>query len=1049
MKQLLLLFVSLLFGGMTFAQGSIVPIVVDNLSDYTGDAPYVLNKADNRVYALNNLGEYERYGIYESVADLTIAKPVQMTQIQYIETRLNTQTGYINTGYIHKSTTRVVADVEITENSAQNWEGVFGARNGNWERNAFVVFSRSDKEGAWNKGCYSRTFQDGSRYEQPGTDEIPMNTRITVAAEGRTVTFTRQGEASPAASITAGEEGAVADDGVNTMFVFDLNTAGPDGFRRDNSRCYMKVYSFKIYEDGNLVCDFVPVVTEKGEAGLRDVISGDVHVAEDGQIFLSPDGDEVANSGKGITVYEGKLVFNTTDQMLYKYVNGAFQLVGPRTYQPAEERDGFADYRNMNNWETNPDHTVVYDGKILYDEATGMNEINNYEGIGGFEPLMVRIPTEEGENYNFSYKYTSSPYNSWHGVEMHTYVSNFYDTWTSHSGLSVEGDILATYSLPFDGTPEEKEVNLEFTANQDAETVVFQFGDVNDGALGFWFHFSDLKLQKLNYPETYPVINIYKPLLEELIPQVEAFNGNTTEALRNALNQALQEAKAVVNGDDLEAQRVALENLRQAFNDAKSINSGAFDALVKTIAMAKEEGLDVTEAEDFIVNGTSQGQLDQVLRVLRDNRKTYHAEKQPNVFSGHDVQAGDFYLYNVGQQRFLTGGSDWGAHAALGMPGTLVTLETIDTPEEPQEGEEVANRPNPETDFHINTHLQNGEENGIPKVYLTYRGYCDGPKAGAWRFVKLPNGNYNILQADYPDVYVKFNPYASTDGGNGDYSTVGTEERNVAEDDLDAQWILVTVADRDALIEKATADAPADASYKIVNPGFCQRAEVEPAWQIFNGSVWGRGGNHPDFALESWNTNDCSFSTSVSPLKPGFYLLSVQGFYRDGNHNEQARLITEEDAEPAQNAYVYCGMSDVLLPNIVTEADKAPGLGNNTSVGEYPDGIDQACQFFQLGLYKSHLLVEVDASGILDIGVAKDMKGHEGDWVVVDNFRLTYFGATEPTEEQIDNFTGIENTEIIKVIEGDNKVYNLQGMQVTHTVKGHIYIKNGKKFISK
>ena len=669
----------------------------------------------------------------------------------------------------------------------------------------------------------------------------------------------------------------------------------------------------------------------------------------------------------------------------------------------------------MNNWETNPDHTVVYDGKINYDEATGMNEINNYEGIGGFEPLMVRIPTEEGESYNFSYKYTSSPYNSWHGVEMHTYVANFYDIWTSHSGLSVEGDVLATYSLPFDGTSEEKEVNLEFIANQDAETVVFQFGDVNDGALGFWFHFSDMKLQKLNYPETYPVINIYKPLLEELIPEVEAFNGSTTEALRNALDQALQQAKAVVGGDDMEAQRAALENLRQAFNDAKAINSGAFDALVKTIAMAKEEGLDTSDAEDFIANGTSQGQLDQVLRVLRDNRKTYHAEKQPNVFYGHDVQAGDFYLYNVGQQRFLTGGSDWGAHAALG----------------------------------INTHLQNGEENGIPKVYLTYRGYCDGPKAGAWRFVKLPNGNYNILQADYPDVYVKFNPYASVDGGNGDYSTVGTEERNVTEDDLDAQWILVSVADRDALLEKATADAPADASYKIVNPGFNQRAEVEPAWQIFNGSVWGRGGNHSDFALESWNTNDCSFSTSVPNLKPGFYLLSVQGFYRDGHHSDQARLITEEGVEPAQNAYVYCGMKDVLLPNIVTEANKAPGLGNMTSVGEYPDGIDQACQFFQLGLYKSHLLVEIDASGILDIGVAKDMKGHEGDWVVVDNFRLTYFGASQPTDEQIENFTGIDNPVIARVNGADGKIYNLQGMQVTQTVKGHIYIMNGKKFISK
>ena len=223
---------------------------------------------------------------------------------------------------------------------------------------------------------------------------------------------------------------------------------------------------------------------------------------------------------------------------------------------------------------------------------------------------------------------------------------------------------------------------------------------------------------------------------------------------------------------------------------------------------------------------------------------------------------------------------------------------------------------------------------------------------------------------------------------------------------------------------------------------------MEPAWQIFNGSVWGRGGNHPDFALESWNTNDCSFSTSVEGLKPGFYLLTVQGFYRDGDHREQARLITEDGVEPAQLAYVYNGMQDVLLPNITTEVDKAPGLGNMTSVGEYPDGIDQAVQFFQLGLYKVQLLVEVDASGILDIGVAKDEKGHEGDWVVVDNFRLIYFGATEPTDEQIDNVTGIDPA--IQTIDSpatNGKVYNLQGIEVKSLMKGHIYIKDGRKFI--
>lgn len=1043
MKKLLLFFACLFIGNMAFAQSSIVPTVIDNLSNYTGSDPYVLNKADGKVYVLNNLGEYERYGVYVNVSDLKIAKPVQQKAIEYIETRLGTSTGFINTGYIHKSSTRVVADVEITQNAAQNWEAIFGARNGNWERNAFVVFSRSDKEGAGDKGCFSRTFEGGGRYEQPGTEEIPMNTRITVAAEGRTVTFTRQGESQPAASITAGNDDEVADDGVNTMFIFDLNTDGPDGKRRDNSRCYMKLYSFKIYEDGALVCDFVPVVTDMGEAGVLNQLTGEVKVAEDGQVFLSPDGEEIANSGKGVTVYEGKLVFNTTDQNLYKYTNGAFQLVGPRTFIPAETREGFVDYRNLNNWETNNDHTVVYEGKISYDEATGMNEINNYEGIGGFEPLMVKLPTVPGETYNFTYKFTSSPYNSWHNVEMRTYIANFYDLWTSHSGIDVGGDILATYTIPFAGTPEETTVNLEFTAEQDSETLVYQFGDVNDGALGFWFHFSGLQLQKLEYPETYPVINIYKPQLAALIPEVEAFTVNTTAALQAALDEALNAAKAALNGDDMEAQRQALENLQRAFDNVKSINSNDFDALQKTIALAKEEGINTADAEEFFQSGTTQGQLYDQLKALRYARKNFHAERQPDVFAGNDVKAGEFYLYNVGQQRFLTGGSDWGAHAALGMPGTLLTLENIDTPEEPTEGEEEqTNRPDPATDFHINTGLRNGGPDDNPSQYLGYRGYMDSSKAGAWRFVKLENGNYNIFQADYPDAFVVFNPDCSVDGGNGDHTTVCTEQRGDIESyNLDAQWKLVTRADRDALLEKAAKDAPVDASYYIVNPGFNQRAEVEPAWQIFNGSVWGRGGNHPDFALESWNSNDCSFSTSVTGLKAGYYLLTVQGFYRDGHHGDQARLITEEGLEPAQYAYVYSGMYDILLPNITAEVNKAPGLGNNTSVGEYPDGIDQAVQFFQLGLYQVQLLVDVNASGILDIGVAKDEKGHDGDWVVVDNFRLKYYGTEKP------DLTGIEN--VVTTTVNNGKIYNLQGMEVKDATKRGIYIRDGKKFVVK
>ena len=91
MNRVLLFAVSLLLSMTAFAQTP-EPTVIDDLSTYTGSDPYVLNKADGKVYVLNNLKEYERYGVYENVADLKIATPVVQKDIEYIETRLNTAT---------------------------------------------------------------------------------------------------------------------------------------------------------------------------------------------------------------------------------------------------------------------------------------------------------------------------------------------------------------------------------------------------------------------------------------------------------------------------------------------------------------------------------------------------------------------------------------------------------------------------------------------------------------------------------------------------------------------------------------------------------------------------------------------------------------------------------------------------------------------------------------------------------------------------------------------------------------------------------------------
>ena len=113
------------------------------------------------------------------------------------------------------------------------------------------------------------------------------------------------------------------------------------------------------------------------------------------------------------------------------------------------------------------------------------------------------------------------------------------------------------------------------------------------------------------------------------------------------------------------------------------------------------------------------------------------------------------------------------------MPGRLVVLEEEDA---------ASNA------YHINTNLFNGED----KHYLNYRGYMDAPIAGAWKFIPVDGKEnvYNIVQNDYQDVHVGWAPYADTDNKNNDETTVGTELRNLAADDLNAQWKLVSRAER-------------------------------------------------------------------------------------------------------------------------------------------------------------------------------------------------------------------------------------------------------------
>ena len=490
-----------------------------------------------------------------------------------------------------------------------------------------------------------------------------------------------------------------------------------------------------------------------------------------------------------------------------------------------------------------------------------------------------------------------------------------------------------------------------------------------------WLAWDEFRLSYLG-----PIdISEYTNALNAAIQAAEAFSGNTTTALQSALASALAEAKAVVDSHDTDV----LSAKTSALNAAR-IAAEAADVtfLAATIPLAQADGADVTAANDVLANGTTAEQVNSALSALRMARRIANAETHENVFAGNQpADAGDFYLYNVGQKRFFCGGDDWGAHAAIGFPGIIVTLEA--------DGD----------NYKINTHLPNGD----PNYYLNYGGYCDTGTQSLWSFVQVSDGVYNIARQENTSNLLGY--------VTGTYNRVNTDMSDAS--DPNNQWKLVKKDDRDALIANADANNPVDVSYLIKSPNFSQREDVS-AWSMTGGAeIWGRGANHPDFAIEAFDKVSAGVEQTLSNLPAGTYELKVQAFYRDGNFETQANILAN-GGTALQVATLYAGTKSALIQNVSGAADQAPGIGSSSKVGYMPNGIDDACLYFQNGLYWATLdEIVVGQDGTMTIGARKTERPNGGDWMVLDNFRLLYKGAGV-------DLTGVKADLLAKITEANN-----------------------------
>lgn len=532
-----------------------------------------------------------------------------------------------------------------------------------------------------------------------------------------------------------------------------------------------------------------------------------------------------------------------------------------------------------------------------------------------------------------------------------------------------------------------------------------------------WLAFDDFRLTYLGNNLT---LSECLEALEKAIEEAEAFDTSTTSnALASKLKTAVKNGKALLDSTDKDAISEATAAISNALLAAKAVN---VTVLRQTIALAKEEKVNVNAANKVLTFATEADEVKQALYDLRAARKI-NALAMPDIYTGAAPAEGKVYIFNLGTGLFLGTGSDWNTHAAVDQVGIEIEL--------------IADGDN----FKMKTNRGGG--------WLNYGGYVDTGAQDVWHFLPVAGQEnvYNISSTGEDGFLLGYDANGRTDGKTY-WSTIAIDRTGL--DNPMNQWKIITPAEREQLIANAANDAPVDVSYLIKNASL-NRQDGYDMWdkQCVGGNGGARvstindnnGDRAADYAWEYFEPESFSFMQTIENLAAGIYEVSVQGFFRNGNGGAQAEAVNNGE-ELKQLAALVANDQEELLPNIASVLSKVPGIGDlqTCDLGEFPTMPQSAIEYFETGYYKTTVRVTVGEDGILTLGVKKDTREQMGDWVVFDNFRLTYFNAEGVV-------TGIVDTtsHLSPLTTG---YYNLQGQKMKNPTKG-LYIVNGKKVVVK
>lgn len=230
----------------TLQSTPLVPTTINYMSYETANnIEKILVDIEKLIYSMKN------YFVYSGVANSGQVRLWQnrfrhfYTELTYLEAN---GTQYIDTGFKHNQNTRFVADMEFS--NVKSYTYPFGSFGGA-QANQLLFVGELDNNNPHKIGTYYKTKYGFSSILAEGRHTFDLNKNVhTVDSTSHTYTYTNFAS-------------------IYNDLIFGATTY--DGSLRTTAT-NIKLYSFKIYDNGTLVRDYIPVLDYYGVPCLYDKV---------------------------------------------------------------------------------------------------------------------------------------------------------------------------------------------------------------------------------------------------------------------------------------------------------------------------------------------------------------------------------------------------------------------------------------------------------------------------------------------------------------------------------------------------------------------------------------------------------------------------------------------------------------------------------------------------------------------------------------------------------------------------------------------------------